>query len=106
MQYIYHKLLKEFDGDYKYLRFPDLWDNIFEVLCSAIALYKLDLVCAETFKYKPTINDSGFITYSSTIYLWYILDNSGYIINQHQNIVKKSMCHGSKYWGENNSQGW
>ena len=50
---------------------------------SAIELDKVDLVCAETVKSKPTVNYSGFITYSNTIDFsgkWF--DNSGYIITQ------------------------
>ena len=52
-------------------------------MSSDIALDKVDLVCAETVKAKPTVNDSGVITYSNTIYfsgIW--LDNSGYLITQ------------------------
>ena len=56
---------KEFNGDQKYIRCPDLRDNNFEVMHSAITFYKVDLTCAETVKYKPTGNDSGFITYSN-----------------------------------------
>ena len=60
-----------------------LQDNNFEVLVSAIALDKVDLNCAYTFKAKPTRNSSDFITYSNTINFdskW--LEKSGYIITQ------------------------
>ena len=59
---MYQQLLKEGTSDHKYLRFPYLQDNNFEDLWSEIALNKVDLVCAETDKTEPTINDSGFIT--------------------------------------------
>ena len=37
-------------------------------MSSEIVLDKVDLVCAETVRDKATLNDSGFITYSRTIY--------------------------------------
>ena len=47
-------------------------------MCSDISLYKVDLVYDELVKAKPTVNDSGFITYSTTIYIYGIwIDNSG-----------------------------
>ena len=50
---------------------------------SAIALYTIDLEVEETVKFKNTINESGFITYSNTIYFYGIwLDNSVYLITQ------------------------
>ena len=79
---IYKSLLKEGNGDHKYLRFPNILDKNFEVVHVAILLDKVDFLCAETVKEKPTVNYSGFITYSNTIYfsgLW--LDNYGYLIN-------------------------
>ena len=51
-----------------------------------MALDKVDLEFEETFKVKPTGNDSGFITYSNTINFaskW--LENSGYTITQWEN---------------------
>ena len=45
---------------------------------SLIALYNIDIDCAENVKVKPTGSYSGFITYSNTINFavkW--LDNSG-----------------------------
>ena len=48
--------------------FPDPPDKKFKVLYSVLALDKVDLVCAETIKAKPTVNNSGFITYSNQIY--------------------------------------
>ena len=60
--------MKEGNGDQKYLRCTDLQDNNFEVMNSEIALDKVYLECAEKFKAKTNGNDSGFITYSNTIY--------------------------------------
>ena len=57
---------------------------------SSITLDKVDLVCAENLKYKPTGNDSVFIDHSNTIDfsgIW--LDISGYLITQWQKIVKE-----------------
>ena len=62
MKFLYQKILKEGNGDHKYLRCTDLWYNNFEVLRSEIALDKVNLECAETVKYKPTRNYSGFIS--------------------------------------------
>ena len=61
MQRIYHRLLKEVNGNHKYLRFPYLLDNNFEVLLSDITMDKVDLVCAETVKTKSIVNDSDFV---------------------------------------------
>ena len=48
---------------------------------TAIALYKVDLVCAEKVREKPTGDDAGFITYSKqNSFLW--LDKCGYLINK------------------------
>ena len=47
---IYQRLLKEVNGDQKYLRCSFLLDNDFEVLSAAITLDKVDLVCAEVYK--------------------------------------------------------
>ena len=80
---MYQKILKAVNGDRKVLRCPDLRDNNFEVLCSAITLDKVDLQFAATVKAKPSRNDSGFITYSNTTNVaikW--LDNSGYLVTQ------------------------
>ena len=52
-------------GNHRYLRCPYLQDKNFGVLRSSITLDKADLVCSETLKDKPTINDSGLITYSN-----------------------------------------
>ena len=82
--------VSEGNGDKKYLRFPYIWDNNFEVMSSEIALYNFDLKCAETVKSKPTRNGSVFITYSNTIYFSVIwLDNIGCLIIQYQNFVKE-----------------
>ena len=89
MKRIYQKLLKEGNGDHKFLRCSDICDNHFEVLSSEIALDKEDFECAGTVKDKPAGNDSGFITYSNTINStskW--LDNSGYLITQLAKIGK------------------
>ena len=75
--------LKEGNGDNKFLRCPYLRDNTIEVLCSEIALDKVDLDCAEAVKAKLTGNDSGFITDSNPINFsskW--LYNSGYLMIQ------------------------
>ena len=75
---MYQNLLKEVNGNHKYLRCTDIWDNNFEVMLLAIKLYKIDPMCAETVKYKTTENDSGFITYSNKKYIYGIcLNNSG-----------------------------
>ena len=50
MKLMYQNILKEGNGDHKYLRCIDLCYENFEVLCSAITLDKVDLVCAETVK--------------------------------------------------------
>ena len=52
---------------------PDLQDENFEVMSSAISLDKLYMVFAETIKCKPTGHDSYFITYSNTIYVFGII---------------------------------
>ena len=54
MQRLYQNILKEDNGDQKCLMCADLRDNNFGVICSEIALDKVDLECAETFKDKPT----------------------------------------------------
>ena len=70
-------------------------------MCSAIALDKVDLVCAETVEAKPTGNDSGFITYSNKIYVYGVwLDNSGYLITKWNVFAKNSLPHGSNNWRE------
>ena len=63
MQRMYQNILEEGNGDHKFLRCLDLQDNNFEVLCSEIALDKVDIECEGTVKTKTTVNDSGFITY-------------------------------------------
>ena len=83
IQRLYQDILREFNGDQKYLRCPDLQDNSFEVLSSEITQDKIDLDCAETVKAKPTVNGSGYITYSDTInFNGKQLDNSGYLRTQ------------------------
>ena len=62
---------------------PDLGDNNFEVLRSEISLYKVDLDCSATVKYKSIGNDSDFITYSNIInFATKRFDNSSYILTQ------------------------
>ena len=56
MQCKYQNLLKEVNGNHKYLRCTYLRHNNFEVLHLAIKFYKIDLVCSETVKYKPNRN--------------------------------------------------
>ena len=85
MQHFYQDILKEGNDDQKFWRCRDLWDKNFEVLHSAMSLYKVDLECAETVKDKPSGINSGFITYSNTIKfsgIW--LDNSIYLITKWQ----------------------
>ena len=80
---MYQKLLKEGNGDYRFIRFPDLRYNNFEVLCSVIALDKINLDCAENVKSKATGNYSSFITYSNTInFVGEWLDNRDFILTQ------------------------
>ena len=54
---MYHDVLKEGNGDHKFLRCPDLWDNNFDYLRSGIAYDKIELECAENIKAKPNGND-------------------------------------------------
>ena len=64
-------------------------------------MYKVDLVYDELVKAKPTVNDSGFITYLNKIYVSGIgLYNSGCFITQWGEIVKNSLPHGLKTLGE------
>ena len=80
---MYQNLLKEGSGDHKYLSCQDLQELFFEVLRSEIELDKVDLVCAETVKPKPTGSNSSFITYAITSYfsgVW--LYKIGYLITQ------------------------
>ena len=68
---------------------PDIRGNNFEVLNSNITLDKVDMVFSETVKDKPTVDYSGFITYSNTIYISGIwLYNSVYLMNQWQKNAK------------------
>ena len=100
MKRLYQKLFKEGNGDQRYLRCPYVRDNNFEVLFSEIALYQVDLECAETFKSNSTVNGSVFITYSNTINFsgeW--LDKSGCLITQWQYSMKNRLSHGSKKLG-------
>ena len=86
---MYKNILKEGNIDHKFLRCPDLRDNDFGDLRSEITLDKVDLDYSETVKARPTVNDSGFITYSNTIIFsskW--LDNSGYLITQWKKMEK------------------
>ena len=46
MRCMYKRLLKEGDGDNNDLRCPDILNNNLEIICSAIKLDKVDLVCA------------------------------------------------------------
>ena len=57
MQRICQNILKEGNGDHKYLRCQNIWDNNFEVMRSEIALDKVDMACAETIKDKYNGND-------------------------------------------------
>ena len=52
MQHLYQNILKESNGDHKYLRCPDIRDNNFEVMRPAITLDKVDQNCAETVEKK------------------------------------------------------
>ena len=78
-QRIYQIIVKEGNDDHKYLWRPDLRYNNFEILRSAILLDNIDMVCAETVKYKPTGNYSGLINYSNIIYF---LVNDWITVNQ------------------------
>ena len=50
---------------------------------SAITLDKVDLLCADIVKAKPTGNDHGLIRYLDTVYLYgFCLDNCVYLITQ------------------------
>ena len=70
MHHVYHVLLKEVNGDHKYLRLPYLWDNKFEVMIAATTLDKIYLECKDIVRAKPTGNYEGFIAYSNTIYFY------------------------------------
>ena len=90
MQHIYQNILKEGNGNHKYLRCTDLRDNNNEFMCSEIALDKVDLMREENVKTKPTRNSSGFITYSNTIYfsgIW--LDKIIRLVAQWQFFLKE-----------------
>ena len=67
MHHINQRIFKEVNGYHKYLRCPNLWDKNFEVLLKYISLDRLDLMCSETVKTKPTVNYAGVITYSKKI---------------------------------------
>ena len=54
---MYQNFLKKGNGDHRFLMCPDLQYKNFEVLLSPIKLYKVDLECAKTVKYKPIVND-------------------------------------------------
>ena len=60
---MYQNICKEGNGDHKFLRCTNIWDNNFEVLRSEISLDKFNLEYAENVKAKPTGNNSGLITY-------------------------------------------
>ena len=66
---MYQNILKEGNGNHNYLMCIYLQDKNFEVICSAIALDIVDMVCVETVKDKPTRKNSGFIIYSNKIYI-------------------------------------
>ena len=100
IQCICKRFWKGVNGDHKYLRCTYILYNNFDILCSSIALDKVDLVCIETDKAKPTENDSGFITYSNTVYfsaIW--LDKNGYLITQWGKMWKTG-CLMAKNWEE------
>ena len=78
IQHIWHSVLKEGNGDHKYLVCLDLWYNSFDFICTSISLDKLGLSCAEIFISKPTGNYAVFIT-SSIFGLW--LDNCGRLLH-------------------------
>ena len=102
MQRMYQNIPKEGNADNKFLRCSDLQDKNFEVMCSEVTLYKVDLECAGTVKAIPTANASGFITYSSTINVsskW--LDNSGYLITKIGKIGKRTGYHTVQKVGKN-----
>ena len=50
MQRLYYNFLKEGNSDHKFLRCPDLWDNNFDVLRSAIALDKSTFILQKLLK--------------------------------------------------------
>ena len=50
MQCFCQNLLEEGIGDHKYLKCPDIPNNMFEAPCSEIALDKVDLECEVTAK--------------------------------------------------------
>ena len=71
MHRIYQRLLKEVDGDHKYLRCTYVLYNNFKIQCATISLDKVELMFAETVKENLSENDAGFITYSNYFFLVY-----------------------------------
>ena len=86
---MYQNILKEGNGNHNYLMCIYLQDKNFEVICSAIALDIVDMVCVETVKDKPTRKIQVLLS-TQTKYIFYViwLDKSGYLITQWQNFVK------------------
>ena len=62
MHCIYQRLLKEVNGDHKYLRCLCIKDKHFNIMCTDIALDRVNLAWEEKFREKPTGNDAVFIT--------------------------------------------
>ena len=42
---IYQRLLKKVNSDQKHLKWTDLWDEYFEVICTSISWEKINLKC-------------------------------------------------------------
>ena len=94
---ICQRILREGNGDHKYLRCPYLQDKFLGYVYRYF-IYKVEFVCAQKDRAKPTSNYSGFITYSNTIGFsgsW--LDNCSCLINE----CKAYMVKHDSSWFEN-----
>ena len=86
---------------------PDLWDRNFQVVCSEISLYKVDLKCVETVKSKPSVDYSGLLPTQTQSFSSIWLDNNDYLIMQWFYFLKKRLSRGSKKdKNQKRNQGW
>ena len=63
MHIIYQRILKEGNGDHNCLKCTYFQYKNFDILRTSITLDKIDPVCSDSVKEKPTRNHAGFITY-------------------------------------------
>ena len=107
IQRLHQNILKEGNGYQKYLMCPDLWDRNFQVVCSEISLYKVDLKCVETVKSKPSVDYSGLLPTQTQSFSSIWLDNNDYLIMQWK-ILWKTGCLvvQKKDKNQKRNQGW